>query len=297
VDAQIENISTAANQQCATLPGQLVATALREKPLLRELLATGAGYLAKVSAHIRFAPAGSDQKILIYCLRGGSRFELSGQLHPVRAGDALVLSACQPHGYRVYSFKPWTFYWAYFTGTNAREYLEELGVTNRTPVVRVGENLQLVHLFNELIRTLKGGLSYTNLLEASQTLGHLLAVLIRLRHQEAYSHSDNAHKVAQSIVYMSEHLNEPLRVATLASMANLSPTYFSTQFKEQTGCSPRDYLRLLRVHRACQLLNDTKLSVKEIAAKLGYQDQFHFSRQFKAFQGVSPSQFRGLKNG
>jgi AraC-like DNA-binding protein len=82
-------------------------------------------------------------------------------------------------------------------------------------------------------------------------------------------------------------------MSALAALANLSQAHFSVLFKEQTGCSPRDYLHLLRIHRACQLLRDPALSVKEVATRLGYQDQFHFSRQFKAFQGMSPSEYRG----
>ena len=66
----------------------------------------------------------------------------------------------------------------------------------------------------------------------------------------------------------------------LAVLANLSPAHFTALFKEQTGCSPRDYLHLLRIHRACQLLRSTTLNVKEIATRLGYQDQFHFSPQY-----------------
>ena len=50
---------------------------------------------------------------------------------------------------------------------------------------------------------------------------------------------------------MSEHLDQP-RVSALAALANLSPAHFTVLFKEQTGCCPRDYLHLLRIHRACQ---------------------------------------------
>jgi AraC family transcriptional regulator, transcriptional activator of pobA len=52
----------------------------------------------------------------------------------------------------------------------------------------------------------------------------------------------------------------------------------------------------LRIHHACQMLGSEKLSVKEIAARLGYQDPFHFSRRFKAFQGVSPTEYRDQAN-
>jgi transcriptional regulator GlxA family with amidase domain len=95
---------------------------------------------------------------------------------------------------------------------------------------------------------------------------------------------------------MSENLGEPLRMTALARLAGLSTAHFGVLFKEQTGSSPRDYLHLLRIHKACQLLRASNLQIKEIAARLGYQDQFHFSRQFKAFEGVSPSDYRARKS-
>ena len=144
-----------------------------------------------------------------------------------------------------------------------------------------------------MVTALEKGTSFPHLLHASHTLAHLLALMIEYRHERQRDTSDSVQKVAESIIYMSEHVDEPLRVSTLAALANLSPAHFAVRFREQTGCAPRDYLHLLRIHRACQLLRSSALNVKEIAARLGYQDPFHFSRQFKAFQGVSPSEYRG----
>jgi len=167
-----------------------------------------------------------------------------------------------------------------------------LRVSPQAPLVWIGEDLQLARLFNEVLQTLENGFSFLDLLQASHALAHLLAVMIRHRHEQTRDASDSLQKVAQGIIYMSEHLDQPMRVSALAALANLSPAHFSVLFKEQTGCSPRDYLHLLRIHRACRLLRSSTLNVKEIAARLGYQDQFHFSRQFKAFQGASPSEYR-----
>ena len=49
------------------------------------------------------------------------------------------------------------------------------------------------------------------------------------------------------------------------------------------------------MHRACQWLTGTPMTLKEIASRLGYGDQFHFSRKFKAFSGVSPSMYRAMQ--
>jgi transcriptional regulator GlxA family with amidase domain len=160
------------------------------------------------------------------------------------------------------------------------------------PVVRIGEDMQLVSLLNEMRTSLERGSAYPNLLCASHALGHLLALAIRHRQDAQPEQPEALTKIGQTIVYMSEHLDHPLRVGDLAALINVSPAHFTVLFRQATGSSPRDYLHLLRLHRACHLLRNSKLSLKQIAAQLGYQDPFHFSRQFKALQGISPSQYR-----
>ena len=274
------------------LAERVIATALREWSLLRGLLAAGAGYSPKTTGHFRRQPQSLNQALLVYCVKGVGWCELAGQLHTVRAGDLLVLPPNVSYTCGAHAANPWTIQWASALGTNLPEYLNQLGVSSKAPLVRVGEDLQLARLFNEVVRTLEQGTAFLNLLHASHALAHLLAVMIRHRHEQTRDTSDSVQKVAEGIIYMSEHLDQPMRVSALAALANLSPAHFSMLFKEQTGCSTRDYLHLLRIHRACQLLRSSTLNVKEIATRLGYQDQFHFSRQFKAFQGVSPSEYR-----
>jgi len=263
--------------------------------LLRRLMAVGAGYCSKTTGPALRRPRSTTHAIFIYCVKGGGWAELAGRLYAVRAGDLLVLPPAVPHAYGAHASNPWTIHWARAAGADLREYLDVLGVSAETPLLGLGEDLQLVRLLNELVKTLERGTSFPHLLHASHTLAHLLALMIEYRHERQRESSDSVQKVAESIIYMSEHLDEPLRVTTLAALANLSPAHFAVRFKEQTGCSPRDYLHLLRIHRACQLLRSSALNVKEIAARLGYQDPFHFSRQFKAFQGVSPSEYRGTE--
>lgn len=104
-------------------------------------------------------------------------------------------------------------------------------------------------------------------------------------------------KIGQSIIYMLRHLDQPLQVATLASRANVSSSHFFALFKREVGRAPIDYFIRLRMQRACRLLDETGMSVKEIAATLGYGDPFYFSRIFKSVHQVAPSGYRSLKNG
>src|ERR1017187_6569469 len=101
-----------------------------------------------------------------------------------------------------------------------------------------------------------------------------------------------ARRIEVSLSYMLEHLDKPLRVSTLSALAGVSASYFFSLFKCATGYSPNDYFIRLRVRYACELLQETDLRVKEVAAVLGYGDQFYFSRVFKSVNGVAPSYYR-----
>jgi len=106
-----------------------------------------------------------------------------------------------------------------------------------------------------------------------------------------------AQKIDQSIAYMLEHLNKPLQVAKLAALVNVSASHYFALFKRRTGCAPIDFFIRLRMRQACRLLCGTSLSVKEVAAALGYEDPFYFSRMFKSVVQVAPSEYRLLTQG
>ncbi|WP_099716693.1 response regulator [Clostridium sp. LS] len=83
-----------------------------------------------------------------------------------------------------------------------------------------------------------------------------------------------------------------ISVETLCSKLHVSPTYFSTIFKRETGMNFVNYLTTLRLEEAVKLLNTTDDKTYIIAEKVGYPEANYFSYVFKKKFGVSPSKYR-----
>jgi AraC-like DNA-binding protein len=186
---------------------------------------------------------------------------------------------------------PWTLHWILATGSELDPWFALLDATPLSPVLHLAEAMQVTLLIDEIHRSLADNPGILSLLRASRALAHLLAVALH-HHHPPEGDSAVSRRIGHCIEYLTTHLDQPLRIAALAHLAHLSPARFSVLFRSFTGSPPRDYLHLVRMHRACQWLTDTTLPLKTIAAQLGYQDQFHFSRKFKAFAGLPPGAYR-----
>lgn len=79
---------------------------------------------------------------------------------------------------------------------------------------------------------------------------------------------------------------------TLASMVDLSPSRFRHLFKQETGTSPAQYLKELRLRKAKQMLRKTFLSVKQILKRVGIRSNSHFVHDFKKTYGITPTAYR-----
>lgn len=92
-----------------------------------------------------------------------------------------------------------------------------------------------------------------------------------------------------SISYLENHYSEKITREHLAEIAGVSQSHYSILFKQLTGFSPSEYLSRLRVNRAKELLISGSGTLREIALKVGYKDEFYLSRRFKQQTGAAPS--------
>lgn len=102
--------------------------------------------------------------------------------------------------------------------------------------------------------------------------------------------------IDQVVSYMRDHYTVPdLSISAIAEAFEMPMTRLSLAFKEVMRMTPLEYLTLLRVERSKELLSATDMSIKDLAASVGYYDSSSFIRRFKQMTGVTPLQYRRSK--
>jgi AraC-like DNA-binding protein len=280
-----------AGQRLVVVPRPVLTSAL-QYPLLKPLLPTDAGYYPKAKGHTCVREKGCPEVIFIYCAEGDGWCEIAGRKHEVTKNQLLVLPVFTPHVYGAGKIMPWTIYWFHAVGLNVPVYLERLGVTKENPVVSLGGEVQLLSLFEDVLEGLEHGFTLTHLIYAAHSLTHLMGLILRHKDEFGYGETSVRERIAKSVEFMKGHLREPLKVATLSTLVNLSRSHYTTSFRRVTGYAPLNYLNHLRMQRAVQLLNTTSFPIKQISDQLGFSDQFYFSRAFSKMHNHSPSEHR-----
>ncbi len=97
------------------------------------------------------------------------------------------------------------------------------------------------------------------------------------------------------IAYMHQHYADPtLSMSAIADAYGISAVRLSLDFKELSGMTPSEYLLLLRMEKAKELLGGTKMAVKDIGLAVGYYDASGFIRRFRQYMAMTPAQYRQM---
>lgn len=129
-----------------------------------------------------------------------------------------------------------------------------------------------------------------------QNLMTSLLLLITRSYTEKKTHirpmTVGLQQIMPAIEYIGMHYMNPISGEDLASICSLSEAQLRRKFKEYLNMSPVEYLTMVRIQKAYELLNSTNYPMTEVALRVGYQDVSSFNRNFRKIMGVSPYQYK-----
>lgn len=102
--------------------------------------------------------------------------------------------------------------------------------------------------------------------------------------------------IGELLDWIEENFTESITLSSLSKISGLNQKYLCRFFKEYTGRTPIDYINNLRIDAACHEMEHSKLSVTEAALVSGFNSISYFTKTFKKYKGISPSEYRLEKN-
>ena len=203
---------------------------------------------------------------------GIGSFEIGGKRFVSAPGDVLFLPADTP--YKVeYSVSESIV--VHFSDSN---YFNAENISLNNPS-------RIDHQFHHLL--LEWGQNHS----INQAKSMIYDIFEKISIDQKMSIKDTA--IANCIRYLEENFcDHEINIKAVCEVAFVTASTLQRGFAKYVGISPQQYLIHLRMNRAIELLTENELSIKEIAASCGFEDEKYFSRAFKKNYGSSPSQFR-----
>ncbi|WP_269585086.1 helix-turn-helix domain-containing protein [Roseibium sp. Sym1] len=218
--------------------------------------------------------------------RGRLEFGENRRAHRISAGDVFLLFPNVWHRYAPDDDSGWTEHWIECKGA-AFDFVRDSGLLDPgQPVVRHASGTEAV--FAKIHELARHDLLLNQPLVSTMGL-QLLAQICQAR---GLPENGAARLVDRARMILMERCADQMAIEDVASELGVSYSYLRRLFKAETGMSAKQYQMGVRIQRACDLLDNTDKSIKEIAGLLGFNSAFHFSSQFHHAIGQSPTHWR-----
>ena len=283
-----------AGELLISIPQNVLAGAIQKGQILpHQLYVSHIGYFPKALYHYCQRPQGCVDNILFYCVQGKGYYTLDGHTFTLNPNQYVIVPATdKPLVYWSDTEAPWSIYWVHFTSDALQAFNRAYHIVPEQGPQYIPHNEKGIRIWEEMYENLSRGYSPENLMNTNLCLYHLIATFVFSQQQNQNSSSPEKAIIRETIDYMKNNLDKTIRIEDFADLNKYSVSHFSKLFRLTTGMSPIEYFIHLKMQKACQLLYTEDSRVKQIAALLGYDDPYYFSRLFKKYMNTSPETYR-----
>ncbi len=237
-----------------------------------------------------WGPGVRDHYLIHLVVAGRGSYQVGGRRYDLAPGDLFLAKPNQLITYTADEADPWEYYWVGFNGACANRLVQASPFTDAEPCHRCAD-AQAVRDAMYRIYLSRG----TAPQDEARMTGYLYLFLALLMKEarETMPHAGNTggQYVLAAVKFIQFNYSHDISVDDIAKAVGVSRSHLYRVFIAAMGQSPIDYLTAYRVDEACSLLKNTDLSVAEVAASVGFLDQFYFSRVFKRVKGMPPSRY------
>ncbi len=245
-------------------------------------------------------PAGRTDYLFLLTTTGVLEVYFKDSHYICPAGCAVLYGPNKPQHYKHIPDTNPSSMWIHFSGKEVANLLNRLQLSTES-IYKIAYPGNLVNLITELITELQTkDTFYTD--SASIMLQNILLYVaknsIRTLNINTPTAITNSYEirvpsdVSKIVTYLNEHYTEPIEINKIAQQLQLSHCRFIQLFKKFESVTPKQYIINLRIKKARDFLENSALSIEEIAIKVGYPNPLYFSRIFKKCTGLSPTAYR-----
>lgn len=238
-----------------------------------------------------FGPALKPHYLIHYILSGRGKFVIGKEEYPLEAGYGFLITPDELAFYQADEDEPWTYVWVGFSGTQAEEYVDNIGLSVRQPIFKSDASEELYRIVKDMMEHNTYGLS--NDLRRNGQLSVFLSVIAEGSRMEKRGENDKANTyVRKAVSFIQNNYCNPIKVTDVADYVCVNRSYLYTLFQKSMGMSPQQFLTTFRITKATELLQITSLPIESIALSCGYHDPLVFTKAFRQIKQMSPTSFR-----
>lgn len=262
------------------------ATRNRTLPM-GQIIIKQCGFEVCKPSHV-YGPAVRDHYLIHYIASGKGTFTSEKGTFALCAGQGFLILPDQVTVYQADSAQPWTYGWVGYTGHDAAMLTKQAGLSKEKPVFSAGPT----DIIFDIIKTMADESSMLRMGHMS-ALGGFFRLLPYIDQRIPYESQELSQQYFEKAQwYMEGNYDRPILVSDIASFVGLSRSQLFRVFIDVCGCAPKESLTKLRMQKARELMEMHDLTIADIAASVGMSDGDQFTRKFKQFYGVTPSQWR-----
>lgn len=235
------------------------------------------------------AEGASAYTVIEYVFSGTGALQTGGDVYYPTEGDLCIVPEKAAYTAETDPCAPWTKMVIHLKGTAAASFVQAFGLDKRILYKNCG---QVQGFFEELFETIKSDEPIELIMEQGSMLLMKLLTAVCSNEMQNRTVSDEVQVVKR---FIENNYQRNLTMDDISAAVFRSNDYVQKQFKQVYGVTPYSYYMELKMECAKNLLQQTNLSIGQIAEKLGYKSDRYFSARFRRVTGMTATQFRKQK--